>query len=535
LENIMTGISSEPDKLRNLNARHSRHADTKRRQDMGVLARERLSVFRRQESTVPGARHAADTAVSNRTTARSRGVALALVVAAQFVLQLDFSIVNVALPTIQRELHVAPADLQWLVTGYALTFGSLLLFGGRLGDLSGHLRILLIGLALFGVTSLGAGLAQSAGALIASRFAQGASAALVAPQALAVVAHMYEEGPARNRALGIFAGSTAAGASAGIVLGGVLTQYTGWRGIFLVNPPIIVVLVVLMMRLLPRDGGRQHVRLDGLGAILITASIASLIYGLSQGQQHGFGATTAIASLLLAVALAVIFVIAQQRVRAPMIPLAILADRARRAALATMVLLGAVVAGYVYFTSLYLQRVLSFSALSTGLALLPSTATVLTVSVLFTRRLLARFSIKSLLVVGLAATALGQLWLSQVRANGVYPSGVLPGILLTSLGIGIVFPTASVAVTAGVGPTERGLAGGLFVTAQQVGAAIGVAALATVAAAQTTAARGSLVAGYRLSYLLAVAVVVTALVIVMVQFRSAGRPHDHHAPRRVET
>src|ERR1700722_18131100 len=196
------------------------------------------------------------------------GLALGLVVAAQFVLQLDFSIVNVALPTIKRELDFAPAELQWIVTGYALTFGSLLLFGGRVGDLAGHRRVLLVGLAAFGVTSLAAGLAPTSLALILARFFQGASAAFVAPQALAIITDLFSEGPARTRALGTFKGATAAGASAGIVLGGILTEFIGWRAVFLVNPPIIVVLTIAIRRVLPTQARLVGARLDIAGAVL---------------------------------------------------------------------------------------------------------------------------------------------------------------------------------------------------------------------------------------------------------------------------
>jgi MFS family permease len=302
------------------------------------------------------------------------GWALTLVVAAQFVLQLDFSIVNVALPTIQRELHFSPADLQWIVTGYALTFGSLLLFGGRLGDVVGRRKLLIIGLVLFAVTSLSAGLAQSSLALILSRFAQGASAAMVAPMALASVTDLYAEGPARVRALGIFQGATAAGASTGIVLGGILTQYVGWRAIFLVNPPLIAVLVVAMVRLLPRQLRTGPVtRLDIPGALMATVSVASLIFGLSEGQQHGFGASLSVVAFIVAVVLGLAFVVVQRRSRAPMVPLSVLAEPTRRVALIVMLIMGAVIAGYVYFTSLYLQKVLHLSAVLTGLALIPAT------------------------------------------------------------------------------------------------------------------------------------------------------------------
>jgi EmrB/QacA subfamily drug resistance transporter len=447
-------------------------------------------------------------------------LALGLVVAAQFVLQLDFSIVNVALPTIKRELHFAPADLQWNVTGYALTFGSLLLFGGRVGDLAGHRRVLLIGLAGFGAASLAAGLSPTSLVLIMSRFLQGASAAFVAPQALAIITDLYSEGAGRTRALGIFQGATAAGASAGIVLGGILTEYVGWRSVFLVNPPIIVVLCIAIRRVLPTKTRRAGARLDFAGAVLATASIALLIFGLSQGQQHGFANAAALAALVLAVVLGVTFVMVEKRGKAPMVPLGVLADPARRAALSMMLLLGAVVAGYVYFTSLYLQDVLHLSPLDTGLALIPATGTVMITATVITRRALARFGVRTVLLVGLFFVGLGQLWLFTISNTGSYQVNVLGGIVLTAFGMGLAFPTASVAVTSGIGAGERGLAGGLFVTSQQVGQAIGLATLATIAAARTSANHGSLVSGYKASFLVAVGIVVVAILIVVIQMRA---------------
>jgi EmrB/QacA subfamily drug resistance transporter len=447
---------------------------------------------------------------------RGSGTALALVSAAQFVLQLDFSVVNVALPTIQRELGFAPTDLQWIVTGYALTFGSLLLLGGRLGDLGGRRRLLLIGLAAFGVTSLSAGLAQSPLWLIASRVTQGASAALVAPAALGMVSDLYPDGPARTRALGIFQGATAAGASAGIVLGGVLTQYVGWRAIFLINPPVIVLLMAPMLRVLPAGQRDRTVRLDVPGAVTATLSIAALIFGLSQGQEHGFSSVLAVAALAFAVLLGAAFVVSERRSRSPMMPGSVLADPARRTALTVMLLAGAVVGGYVYFVSLYLQRVLGLSAIQTGLALIPSTVTVMLTSVFLARRLLARFPAKVLLLGGLLFVGAGQVWLWRITAGGSYQINVLGGLLLTAFGIGLLFPIASVVATAGMPPDERGLAGGLFATALQVGQAIGLAVLATIAVARTAAAHGSLVSGYQAAYLTSVAIVVAAIAIVAV-------------------
>jgi EmrB/QacA subfamily drug resistance transporter len=475
------------------------------------------------------------------------GLALFLVSAAQFVLQLDFSIVNVALATIQREFGVSAADLQWVVTGYALPFGALLLLGGRLGDLLGHRRLLTSGLVAFGVTSLGAGLAPDAGALIAFRFLQGASAALVAPMALAAVTDLFDDGPARNRALGIFQGATAGGATAGIVLGGILTQYAGWRSIFLVNPPVIAILVAVMLRLLPRDrhgpaapephdDNSKKPRLDLGGAALVTASVAALIYGLTQGQQRGFESAAALGSLALAVLLAAAFVVVERTVAAPMVPFAVLADPGRRAALLVQLLLSAVVGGYVYFIALYMQRALGFSALEAGLGLLPATVTIVVMSTFVTRRLIARLGLRAVLVIGLVSVALGQLWLSRMTASGSYAADVLPGIMLSAWGMSLVFPATSIAATARMRPGERGLAGGLFAMSQQVGLAVGLAVLATVAAARTRAVSpasglgsaaaqaGWLVSGYRLAYLAAAIVAASALAVALALLRGKRAP-----------
>jgi EmrB/QacA subfamily drug resistance transporter len=453
------------------------------------------------------------------------GFVMALICSAQFVLQLDFSIVNVALPTIQSSLHMAAAELQWLVTGYALTFGSLLLTGGRLADLLGRRRILIAGLITFGIASLACGLARWPVMLIAARLVQGAGGALVSPAALSLLTTTRPEGAARNRALAIWQATTAAGATAGIVAGGLLTQYLGWRAVFLVNPPLIAVMLALIGRLpavVPAGGSR----LDYRGALLVTAAIAGLIFGLSNGQQQGFTAPVTLAALVLAVLLGAAFVLAELRASAPMLPLAIFSARNRRAAVAAMIMIGAVLAGYVYFVSLYLQRVRHFSPVETGLALVPATVTVILMSTLGTRRLLSRLSVRWVLLAGLACMGGGQLWLSQLSATATYPAAVLPGLILTSLGIGLALPTASIAITSGVRREDQGLAGGLFTTSQQAGAAIGLALLATAAAARTAHAAGSLVAGYRLSFLISAGIVAVAALLVSVQLRPRGGPQD---------
>jgi len=448
------------------------------------------------------------------------GLALALICAAQFVLQLDFSIVNVALPSIQRELGLAASQLQWVVTGYALTFGSLLLLGGRAADLLGRRRLLSIGLVLFAAASLAAGAAQSSLFLIVARMIQGAAGAMVSPAALSLLTTMNAEGPARNRALGIWQATTAAGATTGIVAGGVLTQALGWRAIFLINPPLIAVTLLFVPRVLPASPPQRGQRLDARGAVLGTGALAALIFGLSNGQQHGFAALTTVVSLAGSLVLALSFVITERTVAAPMVPLSIFSEPTRRAAVEAMVLIGAVLAGYVYFISLYLQRVEGFSPIATGLALVPSTVTVVLTSTLLTRRLLARIGVKRMLIAGLAAMAAGQLWLAQISVGASYATAVLPGLLLTSLGIGLALPTASVAITSGVEGRDQGLAGSLFVTGQQTGAAIGLALLATIAATRTDHAHGSLTAGYRLSFLLATGIALAALALVAGQLNA---------------
>jgi EmrB/QacA subfamily drug resistance transporter len=439
-------------------------------------------------------------------------LATGVICAAQFVLQLDFSIVNVALPTIQRELGMAPAELQWIVTGYALTFGSLLLAGGRLADLLGRRRMLAVGLIVFAVASLACGLARWPAMLIVARMVQGAGGALASPAALSLLTTASPEGPARNRALALWQAATAGGATTGIIAGGLLTQYLGWRAVFLVNPPLIAALLAFVPRL-PASAAEGGGRIDVRGAALVTAAIAALIYGLTEGQQHGFGSLASVSALAAAAVLAALFIYSERTVASPMIPPTFLSDPARRAAVAAMLLIGAVLAGYVYFISLYLQKVHGFTPVVTGLALVPSTGTVVLTSTLGTRRLLARFGARRALIAGLACMSGGQLWLAQAGAGSSYAAGVLPGLILTALGVGVSLPAASVAITSGVRGRDQGIAGAMFTTGQQTGAAVGLAILATAAAART-AHTGDLVAGYQLAFLIGAGLAAGAIVIV---------------------
>jgi EmrB/QacA subfamily drug resistance transporter len=453
--------------------------------------------------------------------------ALGVLCAAQFVLQLDFSIVNVALPTIQRDLGFAPADLQWVVTGYALTFGSLLILGGRVGDLLGRRRLLMLSLTLFGLASLACGLAISPLMQILARLVQGGAAAFVSPSALSLTTTTYAEGAARNRALSLWQASTAAGATAGVIAGGILTQSLGWRAIFLVNVPIIAVLLLLIPQVIPDDKkSTSSERIDILGAALVTASAAALIYGLSNGQQQGFTSLVTVLALVASVLLAGLFVVVERSAPAPMVPFSYFSSRMHRASVGTMFLMGAVIAAYVYFISLYMQRVLGTSALLTGIALIPATATVVLTTTFVTRRLLDRLGTKRLLLIGLAVMIVGQVWFFFIRDNGSYLLNVLPGLLLTSLGMGLSLPTIAIGATTGVKHNEQGLAGGLLTSSQQVGSAVGLALLATTAAARTEAT-GSLAAGYSLSFLVGTGILLVAMERVAALLNQRARQSKH--------
>jgi MFS family permease len=450
-------------------------------------------------------------------TVRSTGAAVALTCFAQFVLQLDFSIVNVALPSIQRELQMPPTQLQWIATGYALTFGSLLLVGGRAADVLGRRRVFMAGLTVFAIASIVCGLAGSAVLLIAARMVQGIAAAATAPAALSLLTTMTTEGPQRTKALGIWQAMTAAGAMTGIIVGGALTQFFGWRSIFLINPPIVLAMLLFARNTLPAQppAGTTE-KVDVRGGLLLTATIAALIFGPSTP-----GVTPA--ALVAAAVLAGAFVLVERGLSDPMVPSQISSSAPRQAAVAVMLLIGAVIAGYVYFVSLYLQHVLGFSPALAGLGLVPSTLAVVFVSTYVMRPVLGKIGIWPTILGGLALLGLGQLWLVNVWSAGSYTAVVLPGLILTASGMGFALPAASVALTDGVGPRDAGIAGALFVASQQVSGAVGLAALATIAAARTATPGASLQAGYGVAFLISVALVLAAIGVSFTQLQLSPR------------
>lgn len=480
----------------------------------------RVRLVTAQPVTPPAAKKTAD-APAHATRA------LLVLCAAQFVLQLDFSVVNVALPTIRSGLGFSGSGLQWIVTGYALTFGALLLFGGRAGDQFGQRRVLLIGLGVFGIASIGCGFAPTPELLVGSRFVQGAAAALVAPAALSSLTLLFADGPSRVHALGIWQGATAAGGTAGIVLGGLLVEAVGWRAVFLINIPIVLALLVAVPLAIPRhsrSGERGSLHLGP--SLLVTLAIAAAIFGLSNLEQHGAASPLTYGPVLGAALLACIFVLTQRRSSDPLIPRSLLASGSRRGALGAMLVTGAVLAAYVYFVSLYLQTVLGFDPLLTGLGLLPATVTIVVVSSVVARRIIARFGVKATALAGTALLVAGQGAFAFITTTGSYAVDILPGLLLTALGIGLLLPALSIAATAQVEASVQGEAASLLTTAQQIGAALGVASLATVAALRTTAG-ASVAGGFATSFVVSACAMLAVLVLVAVTFRTkASTPRE---------
>jgi EmrB/QacA subfamily drug resistance transporter len=409
---------------------------------------------------------------------------------AQFVLVLDVAIVGVALPSIRADLDLSPENLQLVVTTYALTFGGLLLLGGRIADLLGRRRVFVSGLALFTLASLACGLAGSEATLLAARLLQGGGAALVAPAALSLLTAIFPEGETRNRALGVWSAVAAGGGAAGLLLGGVLTDLAGWRWVFLVNVPVGIVVVAVARRVLPESRPAGTGRIDAAGAVAATAGLMALVYGLGRGGQEGFGDRLVLALLPASVALLAAFVAIERRAAAPLVPFGLFRLRTLVGANLATFLMSGVVLGVNFFLTLHFQEVLAYSPIETGLAFLPMTL-VIGLASGAAARLVDRTGARPLLLGGMLALAGGSVLLSRLSADGSYAVDVLPGLLLVAVGLGPGFTIGTLAATAGVPAGQQGVASGVLNTSQQVGGAVGLAALAAVASAATGSAAGS--------------------------------------------
>lgn len=435
---------------------------------------------------------------------------LALVCTCQFMVILDASIVNVALPSIQRDLGFATTSLAWVVNGYLLTFAGFMLLGGRAADLFGQRRILVAGLFFFAAASLVGGLATSPGMLVTARIVQGMGAAMLAPSTLAVINNSFTEERARARAFGAWSASGGVGGMAGAVVGGAITTGLSWRWVFLLNVPIGAVLIVVAMLSLTtaRIGRREP--LDLVGAVTGTAGLGALIYGVMQSVDHGWTSGVVVGSIVAGVLLLVLFTVVEARFTTrPMLPLRLFKIRKVAVGDAMLLLFGGIAIAMWYFTSMFLQNVLGYSALDAGLGQTPAAVTFLVVA-RFAAGLLPRTGVRALVLSGCACFLLGFGWLAQAHADSGYVASVLGPTLLVALGIGLTFPTLMAAATANAPAGDAGIVGGMASTASQAGGSIGLAVLATAAGARaaTEAAAGSspavaLAAGYDLVFLVA--------------------------------
>jgi EmrB/QacA subfamily drug resistance transporter len=399
---------------------------------------------------------------------------------AQFMVVLDGSIVNVALPAIQKAFHLSQANLQWLVTAYTLAFGGFLMLGGRAADLYGRRKLFIIGTAIFGLASLIDGLAPSGGVLIGLRAAQGLAAALMSPAALSIVLVTYREGHERNTALSVWGAVASGGAAAGMLLGGIITQYLGWRWNFLINIPVAIAVIIAAWRLVPaHESEETHNELDLPGAISITGSLMLLVYGLVEAPSHGWTAHSTIAYLTMSVLLAAYFVMNEQRAKHPLVPFKIFRIRNLTAANLVQLPIMAGMFSTFFFASLYAQTVLGYSPVRTGLSFLILPVSI-AISATNVPRLVQKIGFKPILIVAPLVTAGALLWLAQVRVNGNFVHDLLPGFVLMGLGMGATFIAITIAATSGVSGKESGLASGLLNTAQQIGGAIGLAVLTGV-------------------------------------------------------
>jgi EmrB/QacA subfamily drug resistance transporter len=447
---------------------------------------------------------------------------LILLCTAQFMVILDVTVVNVALPSIGRALHFAAGDLQWVVTAYVLFSGGLVLLGGRAADLVGRRRVFLAGLAVFTTASLASGLAPSAGALIAARAGQGLGAALLTPAALAIITATYSGGQ-RATALGVWGAIGSGGAAVGVLAGGVLTTWLGWRAVFLVNVPVGVVAGLIGLRLVPRPAAaaRAGRGLDLPGAVLAVAGLATAVYAFAGAPAHGWGSARTLLLLAASLGLLAAFAAVESSVRRPLLPPR--AWRIRSLAAGVLVMFGAtgILVGTFFLNSLYLQDVQHASALRTGLAFLPLVGVIGAGAHLATR-LMPRTGTRVLAAAGLLLMGAGALLLAALPAHAGYATGLLPGLLLIGAGTGLVFPAASVTAMTDIAGDLAGLASGLMTAAHEIGAALGVAVFSAIATAQAVAG-GGFAAGYRHGFM-AAAAAAAGLALVAVAAIPAVRP-----------
>jgi len=415
----------------------------------------------------------------------NRWRAFSLLAVAFFMTIIDLTIVNVSLPTIARDLQFTQTNLQWVATAYALTFGGLLLLGGRAADLLGRRRVLMVGLGLFTAASLACGLATSAGFLIATRAIQGVGAAIMLPAALSIVMNMFQEGAERNKALGIWGGLGAGGATVGLIAGGLLTRYAGWQYIFYLNVPIGLAALALVPRIVPESRlATVRRRFDAAGAITGTGGLVLLVDAISQAPQYGWGASRTIAVLAAAVGLLVSFLAIEKRAESPILPLSIFRLRTLAGANTAALLLVGSFYAFLFIGTLYMQQVLHYSALQAGVAWLVASLTSLALAGV-SQLMVTRIGPKPVMAVGMTLIGAGVIWATQVPVHGHFAGNLLGPFIVAGAGTAFWFIPISIAALAGVEEHRAGLASGLLSTSQQVGGALGIAIASSVAASHS--------------------------------------------------
>jgi EmrB/QacA subfamily drug resistance transporter len=463
------------------------------------------------------------------------GVVLAAVAVAQFAVALDLSVVNVALPAMRTALGFAPLDLSWVVHIYALTLGGFLLLGGRACDLYGRRRLFVLGLAIFGLCSLAGGLAQAPWQLIAARAGQGLGAAAATPATLAMLTTTFPEGPQRVRALGVWSGVNAAGGALGVLAGGLLTQYAGWRWVMLINLPIVAVALALVLAGVPaEERPARRERLDVLGAALATGGAGLLVLGVVRTDTQGWGSPATWTMLIAAAMLLATFVVAESRAPAPLLRLGLL--RSRWVAGANVLVFFSTAGQFAafYFVSLYMQQVLGMSAAATGAAFLPFSVSLVAGTLVATRVTAARTP-RASLVPGALLAAAGLAWFAFISPGGGFLTDVLGPCIITGIGVGLVIAPIVAAATTGVAPREAGMASGLMNSSRQLGGCIGLASLATIATHRTGTATdpAAINDGYALG--LAVAAALFAIAAVVAITVLPRRRAETPAPRPAAT
>lgn len=467
---------------------------------------------------------------------KQRWWALMVLCLGVLMIVLDTTIVNVALPSIREDLHFTETSLVWVVNAYMLTFGGFLLLGGRLGDLLGHRRMFLAGLVLFTVASLACGLARGQGLLIAARAAQGLGGAVVSAVSLSLIMNLFTEAGERARAMGVYGFVCAGGGSLGVLLGGLLTSTLSWHWIFLVNIPIGVAVYALCLRLLPAArGAAGGGKLDVAGALTVTASLMLAVYAVVNGNEAGWTSAQSLGLLGAAALLMALFLAIEARVAEPLMPLALF--RLRNVATANMVgvLWAAGMFAWFFVSALYMQLVLGYDAMQVGLAFLPANLIMAAFSLGLSAKLVMRFGIRGPLATGLLLAALGLALFARAPVDGHFAADVLPGMLLLGLGAGIAFNPMLLAAMSDVEPSQSGLASGVVNTAFMMGGALGLAVLASLAAARTAALAGAgaapvaaLAGGYSVTFLAGAVIAAVAAALAAALVRSRNRELGGH-------